>query len=580
MPNIPIVISKETIPGTTGMPMQPMEDQVGQALQRTGGQLENTFGEMHQRIANAERLVDASKHENFLKTWADKKVEALKGRTDYENFESEAEASLSELQDYIGKISDRKVRQAVEASAQHTIRDYASTVRVKKVEVLTDVGKANIEQSVLSDIDEWVKTSPDDVINTETGPVNSREFIKNKIESKYIAGARAGIYKQSEVVAITKGLDGKLEETYARELINNDKAIELKKIFDEGGLTSIDPIKRQELYALTKAKAKEQEATNILVELQEKYVDNPENPLHEDGTQKTPLELRADAWKEITSTEFLKKYGADMQHKVMQHWSENENKLRDEYKIKADEVKGSLIVDILNRNMKKGGLTGDERWLSLTASDRAYVTNFLDAQRRADRSEAMGWRSLKMQERQIQKQQYQEDAQAFSLKMLSDIAGGKYTDENQIIKACTVSNPYILKSTNSFLSTFKTIATSPDLKQGIAEINKAAKAGSLDKDYKRSIILGGELATVLRTKYMSEPEFRGQKINEWIKAQIEPTKKRTVGDMLNGFWSGVVQGTYDANIKDYGTPPQQKLTPDEQEAVKRGFKKVNGRWTK
>jgi hypothetical protein len=267
-----------------------------------------------------------------------------------------------------------------------------------------------------------------------------------------------------------------------------------------------------------------------------------------------------------------------MQHAVMQHWSENENKLRDEYKIKSDEVKGALIVDILNRNMRKGGLTGDDRWLSLTASDRAYVSNFADAQRRADRSEAMAARSLNMQAQQLKKISQQEEAQAFSLNMLNNLASGKYTDENQIIKDCTVKNPYILKSVNSYLSTFKTIASAPDLKQGIAEINKAAKAGSLDKDYQRSIIMGGDLATTLRTKYMSEPDFRGAKINEWIRAQIEPNKKRTVGDILNGFWNGVVQGTYDANIKEYNTPPQKAKKYVGTKNGKPVYELPNGKW--
>jgi hypothetical protein len=162
--------------------------------------------------------------------------------------------------------------------------------------------------------------------------------------------------------------------------------------------------------------------------------------------------------------------------------------------------------------------------------------------------------------------------------MLTNIANGKYTDENQIIKDCTVKNPYILKSVNSYLSTFKTIASAPDLKQGIAEINKAAKAGSLDKDYQRSIIMGGDLATTLRTKYMSEPDFRGARINEWIRAQIEPNKKRTVGDILNGFWNGVVQGTYDANIKEYNTPPQKAKKYVGTKNGKPVYELPNGKW--
>lgn len=244
------------------------------------------------------------------------------------------------------------------------------------------------------------------------------------------------------------------------------------------------------------------------------------------------------ALRYIESPEFLAKV---KDHRVVESaaisLSRNQNLENNIYKQQADETKGNLQVDILEGKLDKDNLPKDNRWLSLRSSDRAVITNFAEAKNRADRAEATSERSLNLQTKQVKKQEQQEEAIIFRGKTFAKIANGEYLDVNQIIKDHTVDNPYIQSNLASTLATFKAIESAPELRTAITQINKAATQGLLDSDYKNNLLKKGELITELRNKYMTEQDFRGDKVNQWVKTKVDREVKNGIIEWFKSVWS-------------------------------------------
>ena len=96
MPQIPFEISKQTIPGKSDAPYMSGDNPIYTALERAGKQMESQNMTLFQTMQNAERYVEASKTDNYLREWIAKKAEGLRGRTDYENFDKEYEDNKKE----------------------------------------------------------------------------------------------------------------------------------------------------------------------------------------------------------------------------------------------------------------------------------------------------------------------------------------------------------------------------------------------------------------------------------------------------------------------------------------------------
>jgi hypothetical protein len=70
----------------------------------------------------------------------------------------------------------------------------------------------------------------------------------------------------------------------------------------------------------------------------------------------------ADAWKEITSTEFRKKYG-EYVGDIEEQWSKTMFVLRNEHKVMADNIMGRIGSDIINHKVTDPSTDKDWKFL-------------------------------------------------------------------------------------------------------------------------------------------------------------------------------------------------------------------------
>lgn len=247
------------------------------------------------------------------------------------------------------------------------------------------------------------------------------------------------------------------------------------------------------------------------------------------------------ALKYVETPEFMERMGRDDKavERVAISLTRNmqiEDKI---YKDRADVTKGDLQVDILNDKVTKSDLSDDTRWLSLRSPDRSIISNFADAKARSDRAEVLAKRQLGLQERALKKQQQQEDATIFLGEAMGKLERGEYADENQIVKDFSKDNYYILSKVNSFLSTFKAMNNSPELKNAMSEISKAANSGLFDQDGRKNLLISGSLKEELRRKFMTEQDFRGDKVQEWLKQKVNPEVENGLGKKLNSLFTTI-----------------------------------------
>lgn len=275
------------------------------------------------------------------------------------------------------------------------------------------------------------------------------------------------------------------------------------------------------------------------------------------------------AMRHVESPEFLQEVGdSRVVESVAISLARNQMLENNIYKEKADALKGELQVDILSGKIGKDGLTEDKRWLSLRAVDRGAMAGFADAKARSDRAEASQARSLNLQALAMRKQEQREQSVVFEQKVMAKIAGGGYADTTQIIKDYSVDNPYIQANVQGAISLFNQINNAPDLKSGLAQINKAAKNGLFDSNYQENMFRAGTISTQLRSLYMTDPTFRGEKINVWVKDQASTNVKSGLGKWLDSLHGNKAQSDLEYTAKKYG------ITVDE---VKRRIGKANAR---
>lgn len=231
----------------------PTADPIGAAIERAGAQTEavatkflNEEVRLNLQMQAAERYVEKSKHESYLKEWADKKSAELNGRTDYDNFDADIEKGIGELSEYVGKIQDPLVRKNVEAAAQSTFRDYRKVGVAAKAKGVTDAGRASLDRNLGYDLQEWLPASSEAPIAAEgESPLSERDLVKAKMESRILGAAEGKIITQQEAVNLIQGIDAKLKEAYAKQLLNTDAGRALQEIPTLG----LDPIKEQNMLA-------------------------------------------------------------------------------------------------------------------------------------------------------------------------------------------------------------------------------------------------------------------------------------------------------------------------------------------
>lgn len=404
MPQIPIAISERSIPGSTGLAQMPMSSPVGEAIQRAGAQvtkMSDQFAQVEKQIQRAQQNVEASQHENQLKDWAVQSLDGYRGRTDYAQFEEDGEKQIESVRSSFGKIQDPLVRKAVEASAESVFHGFRKALIAKRAAVITDVGKASLDQNLQNDAQEWLVSTPEE-----------RSMLRDRMEARIMAQSDAGILSQSEAVNMIQGIDSKLEEAEVRGLINTDANLALKRLA-AGKYKNIAPDRLEMFAEKAETKAKSQGVTALLTDLKIQFPNVEERLKH------------------IESVDFLKtlgKGGAEIQNTLLSY-TLREWKIQDEIYNKFAGEKLGVASQKIYTNQK----ILDEDIEGLKPKELATIEKIKDYQLRQDRADAMAERRDQREAALDRKRQELEISNGIAGQIISKIIGGDPIDLNRDI---------------------------------------------------------------------------------------------------------------------------------------------------
>lgn len=223
-------------------------------------------------------------------------------------------------------------------------------------------------------------------------------------------------------------------------------------------------------------------------------------------------------------------------------------------KQKEDEPRMDKIVNLIDSRKINSvdELIKLPEYQGLLSDHKRVMSNMVDQKIRSDMAE------LRYQ-RQEQRQDWQDNANAVYDKIMGNIADGKYTDVKQIYSELTEAskkdgnNPFITKKFRDVAATFNVIQNSPDLKDGIKRINEAEKTGiftQLNKDNPSGA--AQDMRSKLRDLYMTDKEFRGDKIKQYLDTELKTKSKSGIGALLNKVFIPQSHAEVDAINNQYG----------------------------
>ena len=512
----------------------PTADPVGAAIEKAGSQASAIANRYAYQIQTAERTVEAAKHENYLKDWISKQAEQFNGRTDYENFDKDIEKGITELNEYIGKIPDSTVRKAVEAAAQGTFHSYRKIGLARKAQVLTDVGRAELDKNLNFDMQDWIRSSSEvgiSIVNAETGEtskdISERDVIRDQMRAKIAAAAKAGIIHAAEAEKMIQSVDAKLETAYAAELMNTNP-VRLRKELQAGGLTNIDPVTRQTLIRQTEAHAKNQIVTSALIEL------------------KTTIPNIDERLKKIESPEFLQSLGEDgaaVQDALISATLREQRIQEDAYKKMATEKIGKASLAIFSgKPISPADIEG------LRPEDIAIIEKIKDYQVRQDRAER--------RERRVEARMADQDR--------SDAL------EGEILKKILTNEPLDIKddiygklgkglswtSANKLIGMVPKIQKDPKYKLGAEVIEKAYKTGVLTAAQRGNALIDFQ-------EQVDREQATGKRIIEIADQIVAPKKKGAISKWLDEVWQNRGQKVQPSQTDLEYTASKHGITVDE-----------------
>jgi hypothetical protein len=556
MPRIPKFQQTTSIPGSTGgVAMSP---QLASAPERALiglGQSVSQVGQEFDKIAEKEALandtIKATKMETDLRNKEREIADRLNGETNYENYQKIVDDGVKELQALVPKDASQRLSNAFLKASADTEASLRDVAQKKKWQSMDEQGRVAFIDLKNQAKEDWIKAETDDERDLIAGNLQLKamalkqnlavdglwlkgqtETFDKEVKSEGQIRGRTIAYEASKVDPVGTATRLRDDKTYLSYL-EPDTRLALQKELDTAARSFVN------------AEGASAEIVKLKREATIKYPNDPERALSE-------------ALRMAEDPDYQEKLNNDIVHariitSLSNAYSQNE-KL---YKVEADDNKGQLMVDILDDKITQNDLTDNDLWKSLRPTDRAIISNFANSKHRADVQSVREGKSLKLAEQQAKKYEQNEEATIFFGKTLTKIADGSYTDANQIIKDFTVDNPVIRSKVNSYVSLFKSIEAAPELKFGIQAIKQAATRGLLDpSDPKNNLYKQGNLTTELRNKYMTEDDFRGEKINSWLQQKLNPEVKNGIGVWLNNLFKSTPK---EPSAPAVNTPSQADL---------------------
>jgi hypothetical protein len=456
-----------------------------------------------------------------------KKAEGLRGRTDYENFDSLMDADTEEINAYIEKIKDPDVKRAVTMGAQSIISQYRNTVRVKKTSAIVEVGKATLSRNLQDDTQDWILSA---------GPL--REQKKDQMEARIIASASAGILTPTEAEKMIQGLDTGLEEAYAAELMNTNPK-RLKEELEGGKLTNIDPEKRQALIARAKPKIEEGETTSVYMKVMAEAGGKPEK-----------------AQAIISSPDAIKKYGITIETKDKVLASIERDRVVTEraYEAFAKEKVGELS----NKIYKNLDVT-DSEMEGLRGPDKATVERIRDYQIRQNRAElrekaaeARRERAEDRQRRLDERIAKQDKSAAIAGEILAKINENEPIDVRKDIYA-RIPDGLMWDDVTRLTSAMSKVQKDPRYILGFEVLKNAKRDRIIDA------ATYGKLQLEFR-ETVARDELHGNEIIDLAERLINPQKENAIKAWLNNLFSSMPSDTQPTDFTELNMigPPTQE----------------------
>lgn len=263
---------------------------------------------------------------------------------------------------------------------------------------------------------------------------------------------------------------------------------------------------RLSVYAVEASKRSKE--TDIILGLTDKHKDNVEEML-----------------KEVESSEFLKKYGIEIQHDVRADITAREVIKERQYKQFAEQKVGAAAVKIYNNQR----ITFDDT-AGLRPAELADIEKIKDYQFRQNRSELR----ITKQENKIEKI---EKSNTIAGEIQAKILNGEEVDRLEIYKRVPLGLD--INEANKLVLMADKISGDPKYKDGIAIIKTAFKNGVLEADdYKTTM-----------DKFKSQVDAEGGAANVVKIANdlVNPKKQNAVKEWLNNVFSYMGE-TADINI--------------------------------
>lgn len=214
MPRIPTFEAERGIPGTSGqVPISPEAmvqpyaalAQAGERIEATGRQAANVFSLLEAKKRDGARALRVMENDERIEDWAGTTAEKFKGRTDYENFQSDLEKETQLFQNdpftqrslklYSWEDQDEDLKLGFERSFRKYARALKDTVQTKELQVIGDRAFQAYQRRYDAALKNYIE---------EPDPTR-KEVIKNDIEiesellvnKKILTRAQAEAYKDS-----------------------------------------------------------------------------------------------------------------------------------------------------------------------------------------------------------------------------------------------------------------------------------------------------------------------------------------------------------------------------------------------
>ena len=227
---------------------------VGTALARSGERIRQAgehVSSVENALKRAARAVKSAELESVINNGLDDAAETYRNRTDFENFETDANAQIEEIRSaYIQEVGDDQIlQQSVDLAFQNKSSDFLRAIRAKTSQVVTNRGKGVLAGIVNDELDRY----------SQAMTPEERKVHRDTVAAKAAAFAESNIISFAEAENIIQDFDDVAESVRADKYIEADADAALEAL-KSGGFDELSPKIKQAKIEKAEHKIKQNEA--------------------------------------------------------------------------------------------------------------------------------------------------------------------------------------------------------------------------------------------------------------------------------------------------------------------------------